>query len=604
MRELTSIRILPLALALSLAAGAGIAQDRANRLFELEAGDLPAFRGAEAAWRVRVDTELLATAPGLLLLETPDGLEYEARRMSVERRGLRSLTWRGRLSDSRSSRAILALEEGVLSGWIHTPYGDYEVRPLADGGSAVLRLSNDPLGGCKADYAPREAPNETARAPSGDDPPASASDSASSIDVLMLFTHEARDAMGGLPLIKSRVRLMVDLANDAFANSRMDARLKIAHLGLSPFRELGDMGDNLDAFRVHPQVRALRDAHSADLVALVQSTDADSCGIAYVMDELGTGFSPWAYSVTAYSCITTLGHEIGHNMGMHHDPANAPPAEEAIFPWAFGHYVMNDFRTMMSYPSPCGSCTRIPYFSSPNVFREGQATGLAGERDNARVGNRTAVEIANYRLSGVVLTDDFEGGAPAGWQRNKGNLQVLQPGLEGDYALDIPMTGLPNRRFLMHRIAGAGTGVDIEFLFNANAVELDGAEVDLLALLGKGQPHTKLVLVQQGASRKVKLLTRGSTGDYVEVGSTVVRATKTESLRLEWRAASVPGMADGLVRLLKNGRARGVLRDFANDHWIVREVRLGLPYGAEGTSGFGRVYVDDYSASVPLELEQ
>jgi len=586
-----------------LGAGPGHAAGPASRLFELEAGDLPAFRGAEAAWRVRIDTELVAHGPSRLAIETPDGLEFDARRLSFERRSSDSMTWRGRLTDSAESRAVLSMEDGALSGWIHTPFGEYEIWPLADGASAVVRMSNEPLGGCGASHAPTRdalpagaaAPRRRARAPI-------AADSASSVDVLGLFTAKARDEIGGTAQIKSRVRLMVDLANEAFANSQMVTRLNLVHIGLSPLTELTNLSSNLSPLRQNNQVKALRDAHSADLVALVQSDDPDLCGIAYIMDEVGSGFSPWAYSVTAFRCRTTLAHEVGHNMGMEHDPANGNAPGQALFPWAFAHFASDHWRTAMAYSDPCGDCFRIPNFSNPGVMYDGQPTGIPGERDNARVGDRTAQAIANFRLSGVVLSDDFESGAPNGWRRNRGNLSTLSPGLEGDFLLDLELTGLPGRRFLMHRVGGNGKAVDIEFLLNANAADLEGAEIDIFVLFGKGQPHTKLVLGQQDGQHRVRLVVKGNEGDYIEVADTPVRALKTEKIRLEWRGATDPQVADGFVRLAKNDRNRGVLRDFANDRWIAKEARFGLPYGDEGTSGLGSFYVDNYVAKVPLDL--
>jgi hypothetical protein len=585
-----------------LVAVPGQAADRAARLLELDSRAAGPYDGADAAWRARVDAGLVLRGEGRLLIETPDGLEFEARRLGFERRGPGSVTWRGRLADGRDSRAILSMEDGVLSGWLHTPFGEYEIRPLGDGDSVVLRMSAEPLGACGADRALRRgglpvgegAPLERARAPvSGD--------GASAIDVLALYTTRARDTAGGTAQVKSRIRLMIDIANETYANSRMSARLRLAHVALSPVDETNDMGNTLDALRLDPGVQAMRDAHSADLVALIQGRDRDYCGIAYIMEENNASFSPYAYSVTSYWCADTLIHEIGHNMGMEHDPANGSPPALALFPWAFGHFVTDTWRTVMAYPDPCGTCARIPNFSNPDVLYAGQATGIPGERDNARVGDRTAGTIANLRLSGALLADDFESGAPLGWRANRGGLTLSRPGLEGDYLLAIPIADSEERRFLVHRVPRPGKGLTIEFLFNANEVELGAAEVDLVALRKGGKAHTRLVLRQIDGQRRLSLLTRGNTGDYVEVGSVPVGGLNTQTIGIEWYAATDAQSADGLVRLTKNGAGRGTLRDLANDRLAVREVRLGVPEGAVGIPAPGRVYVDNYTANVPLE---
>ncbi|NVJ61865.1 MAG: VCBS repeat-containing protein [Gammaproteobacteria bacterium] len=52
----------------------------------------------------------------------------------------------------------------------------------------------------------------------------------------------------------------------------------------------------------------------------------------------------------------------------------------------------------MSYDCP-GSCTRLPYWSNPNVQRSGVAMGTSSQSDNARVLNQTRVTVSNFRQS-------------------------------------------------------------------------------------------------------------------------------------------------------------------------------------------------------------
>jgi len=59
---------------------------------------------------------------------------------------------------------------------------------------------------------------------------------------------------------------------------------------------------------------------------------------------------------------------------------------------------------VMSYVDPCPSgCTRVAYFSNPNVIFNGAPTGINNARDNARSINNTADTIAGYRYSGSSL---------------------------------------------------------------------------------------------------------------------------------------------------------------------------------------------------------
>jgi hypothetical protein len=111
-----------------------------------------------------------------------------------------------------------------------------------------------------------------------------------------------------------------------------------------------------------------------------------------------------AFTVTARSCAVgnlSFAHELGHNMGSQHNPENG---SGPTFPYGFGHYVNGSYRTVMSYVDPCPSgCTRVAYFSNPNVIFNGAATGINNARDNARSINNTADTIAGYRYSGSSL---------------------------------------------------------------------------------------------------------------------------------------------------------------------------------------------------------
>ncbi len=120
----------------------------APRLFDVAPGETPFGPGAEAARRVEVRADLVLGGRPRLHLEMPDGLEFEARRLQLERRGIDSVTWRGKLAESPDSDVILSVTRGVLSGWIHSRFGDYEIRPLPDGDSVVSRIARDDLPGC------------------------------------------------------------------------------------------------------------------------------------------------------------------------------------------------------------------------------------------------------------------------------------------------------------------------------------------------------------------------------------------------------------------------------------------------------------------------
>ncbi len=172
-------------------------------------------------------------------------------------------------------------------------------------------------------------------------------------------------------------------------------------------------------FAVHPfllqdgDVAAIRD--TADVaVLLVRDLDEDTCGIGYI-DSIAIGKT---LSVVKKSCAWSyysVGHEIGHNIGLDHDPANA---ETRPYPYATGHLiessgVKNDdgdgddedeeesddddsvgYRTIMAYAED-GHETRVNYYSNPRVVLLETRTLTGSEfSNNAKVLIRNRFKLA------------------------------------------------------------------------------------------------------------------------------------------------------------------------------------------------------------------
>ena len=88
------------------------------------------------------------------------------------------------------------------------------------------------------------------------------------------------------------------------------------------------------------EVHTLRSQHGADIVTLIGSGYASSgyCGIGGLMTSVSTSFASSAFNVVDRTCAVgnlSYAHELGHNQGLHHDPANA--GSTPSYPYAYGY---------------------------------------------------------------------------------------------------------------------------------------------------------------------------------------------------------------------------------------------------------------------------
>lgn len=242
-------------------------------------------------------------------------------------------------------------------------------------------------------------------------------DDGSIIDVLVMYTPRAKTAMGGLNGITNLINTAVAETNTAYQNSGVNHRLRLVHASETVDWLYNGSPINADSYYFQDAILMLREpsdgpmdeAHSlrntygADAVALVVDR-SDVCGIGYMMSD-----QSYAFSVTSLDCATgyySFGHELGHNMGLEHDRANATGGRK--YSYGLGWADPNGaFRTVMAYASGCGygSCPRIQHFSNPTVNYNGSPTGspvgTATEAHAAQALNNISSTFANFRASKV-----------------------------------------------------------------------------------------------------------------------------------------------------------------------------------------------------------
>ena len=125
--------------------------------------------------------------------------------------------------------------------------------------------------------------------------------------------------------------------------------------------------------------------------------NSGACGIGSLMSTVSTSFAGSAFNVVDRTCAVgnlSYVHEVGHNQGLHHDPANA--SSTPSYPYAYGYQDPSGiFRTVMSY----GGAVRIAYMSSPNNVYNGVVTGTASQ-DNVRALNGNVATVAAFKSTG------------------------------------------------------------------------------------------------------------------------------------------------------------------------------------------------------------
>ncbi|MEE9231535.1 MAG: M12 family metallo-peptidase [Acidobacteriota bacterium] len=358
------------------------------------------FASPHSAEEASVQVNLHALAHGRALsIELLDGTRVVAKRTGLDRRSTGNYTWRGRIAGAqgRDGDVVLTVSDDLVSGSIFVEKKHYRLTPRGGGEQRLARINSEAFSGCAGAITPPDAPQQDLTTSSV----ALLPDSSDRFDVLIVYTAAARDAAGGTASIEVISQNAVDLTNTAYANSQVVPRVNLVHLEELPYTETGRMRDDLYWVRDDPGVNELRDLYGADMVALLVH-DLSSCGTAFLQSQPGESFAPNAYQVAAWDCAggnLTLAHEFGHNQGADHNPENATNYPNgAAYAWSYAHYHDGNYRTVLSYSAPCHSgCPRQPYFSNPDIIYNGAPTGVAGDRENFRTINDTAIYVSNFR---------------------------------------------------------------------------------------------------------------------------------------------------------------------------------------------------------------
>ena len=363
-----------------------------------------------------------------------DGETVVLVRERLERRGPDDYTWFGRPQGTPEGHVVLVVRSGQVTGNLAWSGQQLQIRPAPGGGHHLIQV--DPSA-----FPPEAEPVPVEGEPMAGEAPVPMADSATRIDVLVVYTPDAATASQD---IEAEIQLAVDETNLSYANSGIEHRLRLADAREVTYTETADGSQDLgrlqdDSDGEMDVVHDWRDEVRADVVVLIaEDIGPGTCGIGFLMQAPDASFADSAFSVVQRGCATgqySFGHEIGHNLGADHD--RYVTQGTGAHDYSHGFVRVGDWRTVMAYANECTdqglSCVRVPYWSNPDVDYQGQATGIDAAdpdgADNRLTLNQTAAVVAQFRDALPTVPDV----TADGWYAGDGHVHTRLSGLDAAY---------------------------------------------------------------------------------------------------------------------------------------------------------------------------
>ena len=325
----------------------------------------------------------------------------------------RPLTAREARNDERNS-AILVRRGNGITGNVRVDGQLYRIRPLPDGSHAVIEVNESqmppdhPAGYNDNDLPQFRMDSAASIGPGGVSAMAIDPGATATIRVQVVATNQAVTAYGGD--MQALVELAVAETNQGYVNSKVGINMQLANYTTVAYTSAGDgHGTDLARFRstsdgIMDAIHTSRDSTAADVNVLVIN-DGSNCGLASAIGSTAAT----AFATVHWDCATgyySFGHEIGHLLSARHDPA----ADPSTSPYTYGHGYRapgNAWRTIMAYNCTV-SCSRLNYWSNPDVTYGGVPMGTASQSHNQRVLVATKATMAAYRGTTAAAAHDVQ----------------------------------------------------------------------------------------------------------------------------------------------------------------------------------------------------
>jgi hypothetical protein len=217
------------------------------------------------------------------------------------------------------------------------------------------------------------------------------------VTTLRILVAATPQASAKIADLDGLAQLAIAESNQGFENSKVKIRFELAGTYVvKNYTEINSYRAELDRASAKgdgymDDLHTVRANTSANIVVLLLDS-REYCGMAYISANAAR-----AFATVGHTCAVgdyAFAHEIGHLLGATH---NKEVSTNRQFAYGYGTIVPGKWRTIMSYSCTSGGdCPSINYWSSPNVFYQGRATGDS-LHDNARVLNERRETAATWR---------------------------------------------------------------------------------------------------------------------------------------------------------------------------------------------------------------
>ena len=405
---------LALALSANVSAGELFATASGENLFKAQdkANQLTAKKpSVENAFVYQVNAKAIEKT---VTLNIGANLSVLAEQQSFKAGVLDTTVWHGKVISSNANglkkagssedSVTLVNNKGMITGTVRVDGRLFNIRPMKDGYHMVTQINENnmkpdhPLGAMEQLEAQLseqlEAQSDLLSQSGQVSSNVDTRNVAPDISVLVAYTPGVASEVADVPGL---VSLAFAETNQGYANSEVIASASLSHLTATSYNSVGistDLGrlrSTSDGYM--DDLHTLRAQYSSDIVMLLVPDSGSSCGQAAA---IGASVSS-AFAVTAQDCATgyySFGHELGHLQSARHNPET----DGTTTPFAYGHGYRDpngQWRTVMAYNCSSG-CTRINWWSNPDVLRSGTPMGTASVSDNSRVLTETAATVAAF----------------------------------------------------------------------------------------------------------------------------------------------------------------------------------------------------------------